>query len=126
MRIEINIPDDLVELLRGFIRRDPSDSGGGNGGERAGIDPPPITRHSPPQSHPSPATSQGPPRNGRQFAGWIFKQSKTIKDRARSLIRDNGMSTKWTELSDDDAKWLHHELTARGPEPSRNGWGGGH
>jgi hypothetical protein len=129
MHITIDSPDELLALVRQFVRADQAgprphrpEPDQYDEDEAAGVqrDPPPPRRQG------GSGDRNDAPRTGRQFAGWIFKQPKALSERAKEIAKSNELPTRWTDLSDDDARWLHHELTARGPAPadSNGRWGG--
>ena len=70
--------------------------------------------------------SDGPPRNGRQFLGWLGKQDRDVKDRAGRMAKNWNLPSLMKEWTDEEAMDMYHELTAKQESAShRNGSGSG-
>ncbi len=63
-------------------------------------------------------------RNGKQFAGWLYKKPRAVQQVAKELAKSRGYPTMWTQLQDEEVQDLYHELTALQPEPVGRDWGG--
>jgi hypothetical protein len=73
-----------------------------------------------------------PPRNAKQFAGWVGSQQKAgnqdLVDRVKGLMKSNGMVNdrgsivRFIDLRDDDAVWLYQEATRKEQRSQTNGY----
>lgn len=108
-QITIDVPDDLVELLRAaghlatpsFPRR---------------VVEPDHAPASPRREAPNDA-----PRDARQFLGWLKERGREAHQRALSLAKSRGYPTMFVKLSADQVADLYHELTAHA---ATSRWGG--
>jgi hypothetical protein len=80
---------------------------------------PPRAQSAPPAGQPNhaprgnPGNGQyGPPKSARTFCGWIAGDGKQHKDRAIAMCKAQGYSTMFRDLTDDQAMWIYHSLTA--------------
>jgi hypothetical protein len=67
----------------------------------------------------------GPPRNARQFLGWLGKQSEEVKEGCRELTEAWNLPTKMLNWSDQDWGDVYKTLIERmAPAAEQNGYSG--
>jgi hypothetical protein len=64
----------------------------------------------------------GPPRNARQFLGWLGRQDRDVQDRVKRQAKAWGLPSMMKEWSDTEAGDMYHEITSKRESAShRNG-----